>query len=401
MVFIHGLGGDAFGTWDAGPPGERYWPRWLAEDLKDVNVWTADYEASASSWIGSAMALPDRAANLLYWLEAERLHERPIVFVTHSLGGLVVKQALRMAADRPGTVAARLLDATRGIAFLATPNTGSDLATWMDRLRGLMGSSPAVQDLKADSAFLRDLNGWYRERGPAADIANLVFAETRSTKGITVVEQASADPGIPGVLPVPVDADHIAIAKPASRDELVYKLVLQFALDRLPAPQPQAVISKPMRRLFISYSHKAKSDIDLAAALFRRLEAAGYEVFIDQAITIGTDWAAEIERRIDWCDALLVLLSAQSVTSEMMRQEVRLAHDRQREDVNQRSCRFGWPLKDLLAICWAPLLKDCIMPSGGARKTRRSLWPVLARRWTAVLACRNQSRHWERVSSPI
>jgi predicted alpha/beta hydrolase family esterase len=104
----------------------------------DLAVWTAAYEASASTWLGSAMALQDRAANLLAWIETEQLFEKPLLFIAHSLGGLVVKQALRMAADRPGQLLGRVLDATQGVAFLATPNTGSELATWLVRLRGLL-----------------------------------------------------------------------------------------------------------------------------------------------------------------------------------------------------------------------------------------------------------------------
>jgi alpha-beta hydrolase superfamily lysophospholipase len=132
--------------------------------------------------------LQDRAANLLAWIETEQLYEKPLLFVAHSLGGLVVKQALRTAADRRGQLLGRILDATQGVAFLATPNTGSELATWLDRLRALLGASAAAAHLKADSAYLRDLNAWYRERGPAEDISSLAFAETRATRGLIVVE---------------------------------------------------------------------------------------------------------------------------------------------------------------------------------------------------------------------
>src|SRR5215467_923411 len=103
VVFVHGLGGDAFATWQSGPQEKDFWPRWLVEDLPEIEVWTVQYDASPSKWLGSAMALPDRAANLLAWLEAERLYEKKLLFVAHSLGGLVVKQLLRLSADRPGT----------------------------------------------------------------------------------------------------------------------------------------------------------------------------------------------------------------------------------------------------------------------------------------------------------
>src|SRR5262249_36190107 len=44
------------------------------------------------------------------------------------------------------------------------------------------------------------------------------------------------------------------------------------------------------------------------------------------------NWAEEIPRRIKWCDYLIVLLSANSVRSEMVLEEVRLAHERRRAE---------------------------------------------------------------------
>jgi hypothetical protein len=281
------------------------------------------------------MALPDRAANLLGWLEAEWLYEKKLVFITHSLGGLVVKQLLRLSADRPGTPLGRVIDSTEGVVFLGTPNTGSDLASWMDRLRALLGTSLATKDLRADSAYLRDLNGWYREHGPAEDISTLIFAETRATKGLTVVEQASADPGIPGVLAIPVDADHLSIAKPANRNELVFRRIKSFIEERLPTTS-LAELSQPAgphsRRFFLSYRRSAQDDARLAQLLCEELTKAGHEVFIDVQMTIGTDWARRIEQRIDWCEFLVVMLSAESIVSEMVQEEVRLAHQRRKRN---------------------------------------------------------------------
>jgi NitT/TauT family transport system ATP-binding protein len=60
--------------------------------------------------------------------------------------------------------------------------------------------------------------------------------------------------------------------------------------------------------------------------LVDRLSRAGCEVFIDQEIPMGIDWSAEIDRRIAWCDYLVVLISGDSVSSEMVQAEVRRAH---------------------------------------------------------------------------
>jgi len=82
------------------------------------------------------------------------------------------------------------------------------------------------------------------------------------------------------------------------------------------------------KRLFISYHHRASQDRGLANYLVENLKRSGQEVFIDFQMPIGTRWADEIERRITWCDYLVVLLSEDSIHSEMVQGEVRCAHRR-------------------------------------------------------------------------
>jgi AAA-like domain/TIR domain len=89
---------------------------------------------------------------------------------------------------------------------------------------------------------------------------------------------------------------------------------------------------RPGSRFFVSYSHRSEEDGGLASALLAGLESAGHEVFIDRGMKLGTDWVAEIERRIDWCDFLIVLLSEASIHSEMVLGEVRMAHRKRRQD---------------------------------------------------------------------
>lgn len=89
-------------------------------------------------------------------------------------------------------------------------------------------------------------------------------------------------------------------------------------------------------RIFISYSHAEPDEVALAAGLHSGLTGAGCDVFIDTAMLIGTDWVAEIDRRIQWCDYLVVLLSERAVSSEMVQSELRLAR-------NARRTRGGRP----------------------------------------------------------
>src|SRR5262245_39285723 len=91
-IFLHGLGGDPYGTWRSGPGDQAFWPRWLADDINGLAVWSVGYEAPVSRWRGSAMHLIDRATNILAGLLAEpALGKGQLILIGHSLGGLVIK----------------------------------------------------------------------------------------------------------------------------------------------------------------------------------------------------------------------------------------------------------------------------------------------------------------------
>src|SRR6516164_5548325 len=94
----------------------------------------------------------------------------------------------------------------------------------------------------------------------------------------------------------------------------------------------RAVINMTPAKLFISYKRSVPEDEKLAHAMRDRFGAAGHDVFIDVGMPVGTNWVAEIKKRIGWCDFLIVLLSKFAVESEMVQTEVRLAGQRRRRD---------------------------------------------------------------------
>jgi len=81
-----------------------------------------------------------------------------------------------------------------------------------------------------------------------------------------------------------------------------------------------------VKQVFISYRH-VKPDEDLALALEQALTGAGCPVFIDRNMLLGTEWQAEIERQLRAAAFFVVLLSAESIRSDMVREEIRLAHE--------------------------------------------------------------------------
>ena len=99
VVLVHGLTGDLATTWtsrNSGDPAGDYWPKWLCGDFPNVNVYTLGYPASLfEKWAKQEMNLYERAKATLECLASYEFGERPIVFISHSLGGLLVKQILK------------------------------------------------------------------------------------------------------------------------------------------------------------------------------------------------------------------------------------------------------------------------------------------------------------------
>ncbi|WP_181772859.1 FxSxx-COOH system tetratricopeptide repeat protein [Amycolatopsis pittospori] len=240
VVFLHGLDGDARKSWT----GRSFWPEWLAEDFARVAVWSVGYEAWSTGWRGTAMPMQDRAINLMARLQNLGIGQRPLCFVTHSMGGLLAKEILLHAAEGR-TEFAVFAKAARGVVFLGTPHTGSGLAGVVKALGLVYRATAAVKDLKRNAAHLRHLNDRYRDWADESGIRSLVFFEAYPTKGVRVVDEVSANPGLPRVRPIPVDADHVDICKPADRDSLVYGQIAKFITDIL----AEGDTSAPVRKL--------------------------------------------------------------------------------------------------------------------------------------------------------
>jgi len=241
VVFVHGLGGIIDETWGGVADGEWFWPRALGEDTEGLGVYLVGYEAAVSRWRGRAMHLPDRATSVLMRLLTEpKLREAPLVLVGHSLGGLVIKQLLRIAESEAhhDADAAELLARIEKIAFLATPHTGAGHATLGDRLRLLVRPSAATASLVRNDPDLRELNLWYRNWAAAREIGHLVLTETEPIRILgTIVLPDSSDPGLPRVRPIPISADHLSICKPADRECGAYVHVREFIRRKIERPR--------------------------------------------------------------------------------------------------------------------------------------------------------------------
>jgi len=235
-ILVHGLGGDAYQTWSDGNDTVFYWPKSLATDIEDLAVYSVEYDAPISRFRAYGMHLVDQARNILEILLIDhRLDDLPLVFIGHSLGGLIITKLIQIADSQSERRfdAYSLLDRLYQGIFIGTPHFGSCLATWADRFRTIIRPTLTTACLARSDPNLRDLNLWYREYAAKRTLRNLVLRESIPA-GIfgMIVSVESSDPGLPGSPPIPIGKDHLSICRPGSRDDEVYKHV-QIVLSTL------------------------------------------------------------------------------------------------------------------------------------------------------------------------
>ena len=125
------------------------------------------------------------------------------------------------------------------------------------------------------------------------------------------------------------------------------RIALARALTATSRPyQPPHSLTQPSTRLkigkhstlgqiFISYKHSPQ-DQNIVSYLAGFLRGRGHDVFLDVQMYIGTDWVAEIDRQLRASEFLIVLLSKESILSDMVRQEVKLAYELQQKHPDKR-----------------------------------------------------------------
>lgn len=236
VIFIHGVNGHWKQTWLNSRTG-FFWPEELSK-ATGYSTYSLQYDAN-TNWYGTTMSLQERAASVLDYLQlTPALAGKDLAIVSHSFGGLVSKQIVRRAHDIGGRYE-RWLRQLGGILFVGTPHGGSSLATYLSLLGSITGATVTVENLRHAEPLLIDLNLWFRNFEDAPRCG--VVYEKRSTKvgwfrSATVVDALSSDPGIKGVQPIPVDADHFELCRPGSRGAAQFLAAEDFLRETFAVP---------------------------------------------------------------------------------------------------------------------------------------------------------------------
>lgn len=130
IVAVHGLGAIPDITWKESKSGVNWLsdPQMLPSRTPDARILRFGYD---SLWLGKEAIrtrLPTIADKLLLVLARERQQDpmRPLIFIGHCFGGLVIQRALITAKLHPESETEEaILKSTVGAVFLGTPHRGT------------------------------------------------------------------------------------------------------------------------------------------------------------------------------------------------------------------------------------------------------------------------------------
>ncbi|KAK6703137.1 hypothetical protein SNK04_013023 [Fusarium graminearum] len=120
VIFVHGLNGGSRSSWTSG---DTFWPRdLLPQLLPKARIMTFGFNANVMADCGHGR-IRDFASSLWADIQANRVslkdQNRPFLLICHSMGGLVVKQAIITAKNRSAQIS--IFDVPTGICFFGTP----------------------------------------------------------------------------------------------------------------------------------------------------------------------------------------------------------------------------------------------------------------------------------------
>lgn len=240
ICFVHGLTGNRDSTWTAHGQ-SKPWPQTLLPPkLSRVRILTYGYDAYiVRKSVASTNGLIDHAANLLNDLSTDRAcsnaSSRPLVFVAHSLGGLVCKEAILLSRNSPEPHLRGIFDCTKGIVFLGTPHRGSWMADWARIPAAALGivkstNKSLLKILETDDAYLQSVQDRFwsmvREQQKAGrDLEVTCFFEELPLSGVgKVVSKDSAT--LESYNAISIHANHSNMVKFSSVDDNGFKRLL-------------------------------------------------------------------------------------------------------------------------------------------------------------------------------
>ncbi|KAL4917357.1 hypothetical protein BDW62DRAFT_85983 [Aspergillus aurantiobrunneus] len=308
IVFVHGLGGTSRWTWSKNHDPELFWPLTflpLEPDLCLARILSFGYNAKFQKKGNTSTAVLDFAKTLLFDLKYAidqqsanlNIGAVPLLFVVHSMGGLIVKEAYMQGQNDPDYE--HIVKSISAILFLATPHRGSNLADILNRVleaSWLSNSKLYISELSTDHFTLQKLNEQFRHIAPRLDIVSFYETQPTSIKGarVMILEKDSSILGYPGEISNPLDADHHGVCKYEDRRDPNY-ITVRNALKSIVSK----IISTTRPKEKTVVGERRSSDLKSALGI-PQLPDDDYIFFQDQWTPGTNSWLLKDDRFARW-----------------------------------------------------------------------------------------------------
>ncbi|KAF5673920.1 ankyrin protein 3 [Fusarium heterosporum] len=264
ICFVHGLTGNRTSTWTAREQ-PAPWPKTLLpSELPRACILTYGYDAYVvSKSVASSNRLIDHAMNLLTDLTNDRRRRnascRPLIFVVHSLGGLVCKEAILLSRNNPNRSRQDFFTHIKGVVFMGTPHKGSWMADWSKipaKALGLFKSTnrSLLEVLETNNQYLESIHVRFlsmmreqREAGRQLEVACFFEELPLSTVGKVVSKESAT---FEGYDPITIHANHADMVKFRSIEENGFKRIVGELTAWKPETGREGVIAELQKLLF-------------------------------------------------------------------------------------------------------------------------------------------------------
>ncbi|KAG9029304.1 hypothetical protein FS842_004595, partial [Serendipita sp. 407] len=246
IIAIHGLDGHREQSWTA-EDGTMWLRDLLPEDIPNARILSYGYDADTRSFSRTSTQNIFRHAEAfaedLSRLRRTADSKRPIIFLAHSLGGIILKKALVLChcADfKTGHHLRDISTSTSSILFFGTPHSGANgiqLAEWMGRVLSMCMSTNdrILKALNRDSSELENIQRLYL---PASErISTIFFYEEYATPIVRGIEELiiprhlAVIQGDSKARVVVLHADHCQMVKYTGKRDVNYRKVVDYLAE--------------------------------------------------------------------------------------------------------------------------------------------------------------------------
>lgn len=217
---------------------------WLPQEYPKIRILGLNYETSISEWALNLMcpcdktkvSLHDRSEEMLHSLVVSRVgHDHPVIWVGHSMGGLVAKSIIVQSLESNDPNVRKIGENTRAILFLGTPHRGSPVAR--AKIQMILSPTIEVKELRENEQSLMQLHEKFekklKEFKKPIDIVSIaegcptILTTFKFPMKFVNEESAKLDVGEFYVLNV----DHLGLSKPTFRQSFLYQRLLKIIHD--------------------------------------------------------------------------------------------------------------------------------------------------------------------------